>query len=424
MKTTEIKDIVGYLLGLFSSLVLLVAWPSGKKGCKGVDFTKITLKDMIDPEYRRRLAEGNIGVVQGEASGGIGSIDIDDDAGAEEFLALNPDLRETLRSRGARGCNVWFYPLGGHVPGSCRLKREGKPWGEWRFNGNQTIIAGIHPSGEPYTILCATPAIRYPFDRIKFPPGLTAQFIRSTAPVTTPASITPDQQTTVTDQQTTEPQSVVLCSPLCPCVYSGGVVEELDKETLETLLAGTIPTEQHNNHERLFTLARRVKAFAMGRPAPLSEADLRAIFSIWYERAVGFLRADQAWDEYYDEFVEALGDVKRPGGDAVVDIAWRAVSAPNHSLPPEAELVVDVRLKKLVALCHLLQGLAGPEPFYLACRTVQRLFNLKTHEQAAIWLRVLRKKKIIAEVVKGGPNSMRATRYYYCDMAQAQGVAA
>jgi hypothetical protein len=88
MKTTEIKDIVSYLLGLFDTLVLLVAWPSGVKGGDGVDWTKITLKDMTNPKYRRRLAEGNIGVVMGEASGGIASIDIDDDAGAAEFLAI------------------------------------------------------------------------------------------------------------------------------------------------------------------------------------------------------------------------------------------------------------------------------------------------------------------------------------------------
>jgi hypothetical protein len=43
MKTTEIKDIVSYLLGLFDTLVLLVAWPSGIKGGDGVDWTKITL---------------------------------------------------------------------------------------------------------------------------------------------------------------------------------------------------------------------------------------------------------------------------------------------------------------------------------------------------------------------------------------------
>jgi len=49
MKTTEIKNIVSYVLGLFDTLVLLVAWPSGIKGGKGVDFRKVSLKDMADP---------------------------------------------------------------------------------------------------------------------------------------------------------------------------------------------------------------------------------------------------------------------------------------------------------------------------------------------------------------------------------------
>ena len=62
MKTTEIKKIVSYVLGLFDTLVLLVAWPSGKKGCRGNEWTKISLKDMTDPAYRQKLAEGNIGV--------------------------------------------------------------------------------------------------------------------------------------------------------------------------------------------------------------------------------------------------------------------------------------------------------------------------------------------------------------------------
>ncbi len=128
MKTTQIPNIVSYVLGLFDTLVMLVAWPIGKKGCKGNEWTKISLNDMMDPEYRRKLAEGNIGLVQGEPSGGVGSFDIDDDDGPEEFLTLNPDFRETLRTRGARGCNIWFYPEG-DVPRSCRLKRDGHPRG-------------------------------------------------------------------------------------------------------------------------------------------------------------------------------------------------------------------------------------------------------------------------------------------------------
>jgi len=359
---------------------------------------------MMDPEYRRKLAEGNIGVVQGEASGGIGSIDIDDDQGADEFLALNPDLKETLRSRGARGCNVWFYPEGDHVPASCNLKRDGQPWGEWRFNGRQTIIAGVHPSGVPYTLPCATPAIRYPFDQVKFPAGVTGRCIRSTD-IFLPPSITPPLEEQTTEEQTHRPQSVALREPLCTSVHSREGNGGLDTETLETLLAGTIPTERHGNHERLFTLARRVKAFEQGRPAPLSEAELRVVFSLWHGRAVGYLRAGQAWDEYFAEFTEAYGDVKRPGGNAVVDIAWRAVSTPNCPYPPESALFVDTRLQKLVALCHLLQALAGPNPFYLACRTVQRLFGLKSHEQGANWLRILRKRGVLAEVRKGRKGS-------------------
>ena len=65
---------VNYALGLFATLVLLVSWPRGKKGGKQ-KWTKITAQDMADPAYLEKLAEGNIGVILGPASGGIASID-------------------------------------------------------------------------------------------------------------------------------------------------------------------------------------------------------------------------------------------------------------------------------------------------------------------------------------------------------------
>ena len=74
MKTTAKTDIVNYVLGLFATLVLLVSWPRGKKGGKQ-KWTKITAQDMADPAYLEKLAEGNIGVILGPASGGIASID-------------------------------------------------------------------------------------------------------------------------------------------------------------------------------------------------------------------------------------------------------------------------------------------------------------------------------------------------------------
>jgi hypothetical protein len=402
-----ITNDVDFLLSLFERPVLLVAWPLGKKGCRGVDFTKITPADMQDPRYLYKLSQGNIGVVQGKPSGGIASIDIDDDQGAEEFLALNPDLKETLRSRGARGCNVWFYPEG-NVPRSCHLKRNGQPWGEWRFNGNQTIIAGMHPTGVPYTLLCPIPAIRYPFERIQFPPGVTAPFLH--ASVNIPASITPDLTFTDQHTQTHRPQTVI-CAGSVQSIEDGSV---MDMATVESVLVGAIPTAPHSNHEMLFSLVRQVRAFETARKKTLTSAELETVFSVWHERSGGFLRGDQSYDEYLYEFLKAYHDVEKSGGENLINVVWQGIdSAP---MPPEAAQVRDPHLKKLVTFCHALASLSHPEPFYLACRTVQRLFGLSSHERGARWMRILQAKKIIKVTEPGGPTSMRASRYVYLGM--------
>ena len=78
MKTTAKTNTVNYMLGLFATLVLLVSWPRGEKRCKGVKRSHVTAQDMADPAYLARLAERYIGVIMGPASGGIGSIDLDD----------------------------------------------------------------------------------------------------------------------------------------------------------------------------------------------------------------------------------------------------------------------------------------------------------------------------------------------------------
>ena len=55
MQTTAKTDIVNYVLGLFATAVLLVAWPRGKKGSPQ-KWTKITAQDMADPAYLQKLA--------------------------------------------------------------------------------------------------------------------------------------------------------------------------------------------------------------------------------------------------------------------------------------------------------------------------------------------------------------------------------
>jgi putative DNA primase/helicase len=108
----------------------------------------------------------------GKASNGLCSIDIDDDEMVEPFLALNPNLRETLRSRGRRGCNVWVR-IEGDFPRHCYIKQpDGSPWGEWRSTGVCTMIHGLHPEGMTYTRSPEVPPVTMRFEDIQWPDNL------------------------------------------------------------------------------------------------------------------------------------------------------------------------------------------------------------------------------------------------------------
>ena len=129
---------------------VLLKVPTGKKGPRIRGWQRLGQTDMT-PEYLASLNHGqNIGVLLGAASEGLCSIDIDNDNQLEAFLRLNPGLRESLISRGSRGGNIWLRIKGGYLPAGKIKDRKGKPRGEWRADGNQTVIYGQHPSGCRY----------------------------------------------------------------------------------------------------------------------------------------------------------------------------------------------------------------------------------------------------------------------------------
>lgn len=102
-----------------------------------------TCAKMQEPSYVALLNNGsNIAVLLGKNSGGLVTIDFDDDAAAEEFLTSNPKFRTTLRTKRVRGENVWFKVTGDY-PKATKLKtKSGKNIGEFRADGNLTIIRG------------------------------------------------------------------------------------------------------------------------------------------------------------------------------------------------------------------------------------------------------------------------------------------
>jgi P4 family phage/plasmid primase-like protien len=163
---------VKHLVSLLGDDVVLLRVNLGEKGPRWRGWQNTTIEMMQNERYLNALNKSNIAVLTGEPSGGLCSIDIDDDEAVEPFLALNPTLRETLRSHGRRGCNVWVRITGAYPPPSDIKKADGSAWGEWRSSGVCTMIHGVHPKGMSYTRSPEVSPVTMHFGEIQWPDDL------------------------------------------------------------------------------------------------------------------------------------------------------------------------------------------------------------------------------------------------------------
>src|SRR5262245_34525166 len=138
------RNPVQRILNLLGDVVLIPIYPLTKKPV-GKGWQLRTRESMKDSRYLRSFIGKNIGVLLGAASGGLCTIDIDNDADVEPFIGKNPRLRETTRTRRVRGCNIWIY-VDGDFPRRAKLEISengaARAFGEWRADGSQTIIYG------------------------------------------------------------------------------------------------------------------------------------------------------------------------------------------------------------------------------------------------------------------------------------------
>jgi putative DNA primase/helicase len=132
-----------------------------------VTYTQRPFEATQTPAYRHALASGefNIAVYLGQMSGGLCALDFDRDEDLAAFLAVNPGLATTTRSRGSRGGMVWFR-VTGEFPASCTTKHF-----EWRANGRLSTIYGRHPKGMDYTMLVEAAPVAVTFAEIQWPDG-------------------------------------------------------------------------------------------------------------------------------------------------------------------------------------------------------------------------------------------------------------
>jgi P4 family phage/plasmid primase-like protien len=161
-RVTEIVELLG------GDVVLLPI----RRGIKYPEFEgwrNVTVESMRDSAYLGQLQQSNIGVLLGKASGGLCSIDLDNDEALESFLMLNPNLTGSLRTRGNRGANIWVRIIG-EYPSLTKLKTAaGIEMGEWRADGGQTMIDGVHPEGVAYQRLINAKPSEIVFDQIVWP---------------------------------------------------------------------------------------------------------------------------------------------------------------------------------------------------------------------------------------------------------------
>jgi hypothetical protein len=371
---------------------VLIPIPLGSKRPRVKRWQHLTAAAMSDPDHLRALAtHGNTGVLLGPASGHLVSIDFDDDQWVEPFLRLNPKLRESLRSKRQRGCNVWLR-LTGDYPLSQRLKTwTGAVCGEWRAAGNQTLIRG-QAGGIPYRLLQEAKPVTVAFHEIVWPedlipPSLAVESLRPPSGVT--------QRTELRNGVTEPPMSLV------------GMVVVVEQ---------CIPTVPHDNDRQLFRLARAARSLEQTQGCELTPAEQDEVFRHWYDRTPRALLPD-ARDNYHAKFLRACRNARLGLDQDPVGEAW--ASAQKEPLPAEAlRFATNQKLQLLVALCYQLQLLTPDSEFWLSCRDAGACLAIP-YQDANRLLQALEGGKVIRTVTKG--TTVRATRFRYRSLEAANG---
>lgn len=373
---------------------LLLPWPRGSKGARR-RWGHMQLPLMDDRVHLSLLEKaGNIGVALGKVSGGLVSIDIDHDDCAQEFMELNPLLSETLRTKGARGCNVWAR-MKGDCPRTHKLKdKEGQEIGEFRSDGAQTIIFGTHPSGVPYTFQVENKAREIAFSDIVF-------FVK-TGDFTQKGSNNFTETGFTETKRRRRHRDIETKRDGCGLV----VVENKLSPALREIITGLTPKDVHQNHHSLFLLARLCRTAENRVRRRLTHQELEIVFDCWCDRSRPFWRPELSRDEYMIEFQRLLTYAKIGLDEDPLQLAYaRARSRPLPDVPG----INDERIRTLAGMFPVLHEITGGD-FFLPTRKVGQLLGI-SHVSANSWIGGLRALGFIKRTSPG--NAQRSPRYVY-----------
>lgn len=380
LESAPTDDPVPELLRLLGRPVVFIDWPRGVKGSQ--KRWKHLRYENMTALYLKNLRHGNIGVALGDVSGGLCAIDIDSDGHVQTFVNLNPVLSQTLQTHGNRGRVFWLRFKGNFPRKSSKLKTANGEIGEFRSNGNQSIVWGTHPDTKrPYQFVVRKPATALDYGVIKWP-----------AEILDPPSL----------QSRTESTEVIGISRSIES-YSVNRFESYSVNSINEAVEISLPTAPRRNNRALFTLARAL--LSLGE---CSVQDRMTAFDLWFNQTEvkGFLRQGQSREHYFHEFMNAIKTAKHPMGRSPIQVAWERVK--TEILPKEADFFDAEEARQLVALCYQLEQSSNSEPWYLSCRDAEKLIN-KSHTVCARWLSDFVVLGILQVVTPGTKH--KATRY-------------
>ena len=329
-----------------------------------------------------------VAAITGQASLGLCVRDFDTKDGYIAWAQDHPDIAGSLPTvRTGRGYHVYI-----------RLPRDYGPiYKSWKNGPLKGEILGTakryvvlppsrHPSGSNYRWLWGEP------------------FTSHDLPVCTPEELgwleDHQHQKKQIEHEEAHESNYVICSR----ESSQSVPLELVERDA---VMKCLPTGPGERNDCLWALARTLKG--LPHLSDADEAGLWPHFEIWFSLASPVISTKS--------MALCWADLKRQWKLAKVSAVQGFDGAMTRALaepyPAEVERYDEEAMKKLVAVCLALQTYAGEEPFFLSCRTAQRICGFGSFHTAARRLNQLIEDGllVIDWKAKGGTDRRRATRY-------------
>ena len=400
---------VSELIRLLGEPVLLLSWPLGTKASQKKWKHLEAATAMKDAAHLRDLEKGNIGVALGDKSGGLISIDWDEDGILDEFIKINPGINQTLVSKGKRGGNVWYRMEGKYPLNLQHLKKNGAPAGEWRSGGAQTIIHGRHPDGHQYRIVQKLPAKQISFQQIVWPVGIRPPVSNAET------GFLEVHRTDESKDEENNPHSITAFShPQSSSVIFSSLLSSSVK-SVEDCIRLSVPTEPHKNNAALFKFARCMKTLETLQMREFTQEEHVVAFSKWHNEANSrnVLRAGQSRDQYLMEYLESYPKVKHLVSDnALLKDAWALANDSQAYQPDFSKYFTSPNMHRIISWCFYIQHLADAKKvqWFLSCREAGRYLGV-SHTEANQMIKTLIRFKILSEVEKSTHAKARRLKY-------------